>query len=126
VDARGLRRVLTVVSVLALVATVYLSLEPASQSGIDDGRDKVEHLTTYAALTLWFTGFVPRERSLPIALGLAALGGVLELLQAAMQLGRSAEWLDFAANCTGVGLGWLVARTLSGGWACRVTAGTIR
>jgi len=117
VDARALRRVLGTVSVLALVSTVYMSLEPGTPSGIDDGRDKIEHLVTYASLTLWFTGFVARERYVAVALGLAALGGVLELLQAAMQLGRTAEWLDFAANSTGVALGLLIAYTATGGWA---------
>ena len=121
-DARALRRVLGAASVLALAATVYLSLAPASPSGIDDGRDKVEHLVAYASLTIWFTGFVARERYLAVALGLLALGGVLELLQAAMQLGRSAEWLDFAANGTGVALGLLCARTFTGGWARRLAA----
>jgi hypothetical protein len=109
-------------SALIVAATVYLSLEPATAAGIDDGRDKVEHLLAYACLTLWFTGFVGRGQYLRVAIALAALGAVLELLQGSMHLGRSAEWLDFAANCSGVLLGWLGARALSGGWAHRLEA----
>ena len=36
------------------------------------------------------------------------MSGVIELLQAYCTTNRSGEWLDFAANTTGVGLGTLI------------------
>lgn len=106
---------------LAVLATiVWLSLEPATSGGIDDGRDKPQHLVTYACLMIWFCGFVRPRRYVAVAAALVAMGGVLELLQYATHWGRSAEWLDFTANMLGVGAGWFATAVLSGGWALRL------
>lgn len=40
--------------------------------------------------------------------GLIAMSGCIELLQAYCTTTRSGEWLDFAANCTGVVLGTII------------------
>jgi len=39
-----------------------------------------------------------------IALNCVALGGGIELLQGAMELGRGADWLDFLADAAGVAI----------------------
>ena len=57
-----------------------------------------------------------------VAAALVLLGGCLELLQVKMQLGRSGEWLDFAANAAGVGVGWFIAATFGDAWARRLEA----
>lgn len=111
-----------IASVVFVGATIYLSLEPGGTTPTPSGFDKVQHCLAYAALMTWFTGFVPRKRHWQLAIALIAMGGLLELLQAAMQLGRSAEWLDFAANGLGVGLGWLFATWLGGSWVRRLEA----
>lgn len=50
-----------------------------------------------------------------IAVGLLALGGVIELLQRAGGE-RMGEWLDLAANAAGIALGLGLARLGLGGW----------
>lgn len=103
-----------------LAAITYLSLEPGGPGGPNDGRDKVEHLVTYASLMMWFSGFV-RPRLYPVvAAALVALGGTMEVLQYLTHWGRSAEWLDFASNAIGVSAGWFGAAVLTGGWALRL------
>ena len=44
------------------------------------------------------------------------------MLQASMELGRSAEWLDFAANTAGVAIGWFAAAMLGDRWVQRLEA----
>jgi hypothetical protein len=46
-----------------------------------------------------------------------AIGGVIELLQGAMGLGRDAEWLDLVADTLGVALGLVLVLTPLGRWA---------
>lgn len=41
-------------------------------------------------------------------IGMVAMGGVIELLQAHCTTNRSGEWLDFLADTLGVGLGALI------------------
>jgi len=76
--------------------------------------DKAEHLVAFGLMMAWF-GQLAVERRLRARLGLAfiALGGLIELLQGAMALGRSMELADFAADVLGVWLGH--AATQKGG-----------
>jgi VanZ family protein len=68
--------------------------------------DKLEHLVAYGLMMGWF-GQLARERRLRAGLAVAfiVLGGLMELLQGAMALGRSMEFGDFAADILGVWLG---------------------
>jgi len=117
-----LRMLWWVAGVVLVAATVYLTLEPASSIPSPGNFDKVEHFATYVALMLWFSGLVSRRRHWLVAAALVLLGGCLELLQVSMQLGRSGEWLDFAANAAGVGVGWFIAATFGDAWARRLEA----
>jgi len=68
--------------------------------------DKLAHFTAYFGLALLSTLAWGLRRSLVwLFLGLVALGGGMEILQAL--LGRDAEWADFLANDLGIlaGLG---------------------
>ena len=109
-------------SFVLVLATVYLSLEPGGSLPTPGGFDKVEHFMTYAGLMLWFSGLARRRHHWLVAAALVALGGCLELLQASMELGRSAEWLDFAANTAGVAIGWFAAAMLGDRWVQRLEA----
>jgi len=113
-------RLWVAMSVVLVGVIVYASLAPGLAVPAPDGFDKVEHFTAYFGLALWFTGLYPRARYWRVVVGLLALGLAVEIAQGAMQLGRSAEVLDMAANAAGVGAGLLLALGLTGGWAQRV------
>ena len=114
------RRHWIAISVALVGAIVYSSLTPDLVLPTPDGFDKVEHFTAYCGLAVWFTGLYPRARYWQVVSGLLALGLGVEVAQGVMQLGRSAEPLDMAANAAGVGVGLLLALALTGGWARRV------
>ena len=114
------RRLWIAISVALVGAIVYSSLTPDLVLPTPDGFDKVEHFTAYCGLAVWFTGLYPRARYWQVVSGLLALGLGVEVAQGVMQLGRSAEPLDMAANAAGVGVGLLLALALTGGWARRV------
>ena len=109
-----------VLSALLVGVVVYGSLQPVPSLPVPGGFDKVEHLSTYFALALWFTGLYPRTAYWKVAAGLLALGLSMEVLQEVMKAGRSGEALDMLANTVGVAGGVLSAMALTGGWARRV------
>jgi VanZ family protein len=114
------RRLWIAISAALVGAIIYSSLTPDLALPTPDGFDKVEHFTAYCALAVWFTGLYPRARYWQVVSGLLALGLGVEVAQGVMQLGRSAELLDMAANAAGVGVGLLLALASTGGWARRV------
>ncbi len=97
---------------LGLVTTlVVLSLIPAPPTGLDfEGSDKMEHMLGYAVLMGWFMQIYaqPMVRA-RIALALTTLGFVVEILQG-MGGVRYFDYLDAAANASGVLLAWWVLR----------------
>jgi len=114
------RRLWIALSLVLLAAVVFASLQPNLGPPVPAGFDKVEHLTAYILLSLWFTGLVARGRYWAVAAGLLALGFLIEVLQWRMNLGRSAEMLDMLANTLGVGVGITLALQATGGWAPRL------
>jgi VanZ family protein len=78
--------------------------------------DKVLHFTGYFLLTTWFGGVARSSRYWLVGLGLAALGGSMEILQGLMHNGRTADWLDMLANTLGICSGLLVAWLGLGRW----------
>ena len=73
--------------------------------------DKVEHLVGYAVLAAYAAMLFASRRALGLAaIGLIALGAIIEVLQS-MTSWRSADGGDLVANALGVGLGMLVAAT---------------
>lgn len=102
---------------IALVLLVVTgTLAPAASLPAAGISDKVEHFAGYFALALWFAGLVHRYRYLLVGSALVALGGLLEIGQAAMNVGRSADWLDMWANTLGVALGLALAYAGLGSW----------
>ena len=114
------RRLWIALSLVLLAAVVFASLQPNPGPPVPAGFDKVEHLAAYILLALWFTGLVARGRYWLVALGLLALGLLIEVLQWRMNLGRAAEGLDMLANALGVGVGIAIALQATGGWAPRL------
>jgi VanZ family protein len=78
--------------------------------------DKVIHLLAFGTLAFWFGSIVVRRDLLWLALALVAFGGLIEVAQGVMRLGRHAEVLDLAADSIGVLLGLALALTPLGRW----------
>jgi len=109
-------------SLLLLALVVWASLMPGPDVPGPPNFDKLEHVSAYALLAVWFTGLLPRNRYAALAVALLGLGVLMEFLQRAMQLGRQADVLDVAANVVGIGAGIAIALWRTGGWAPRVEA----
>ena len=109
-------------SLLTVAVILYATLFP-DQVWPDEGTqipyiDKLIHAVMFGGLAGAFAFDYARKkpRRRP-GLGIMALcclvslafGGVIEVLQTAMHLGRSAEWLDFLADFTGVAVAFVSA-----------------
>jgi VanZ family protein len=91
---------------VALIAWGELTPDPPAIS--QHIWDKAEHFIAYFGLAAMATLVIGLRRSLAWAiLGVIALGGLLEILQAL--LGRDAEFGDFIANTIGALTGLAVA-----------------
>ena len=76
--------------------------------------DKLIHASFYTLLAFWFASLLQRRHLLSLLLVLTAFGGLIELAQEAMHLGRHGEWADLLADVLGsvAGIG-LVATPLA-------------
>lgn len=101
-----------VYSLAALLLVCYMTLVPNPVPGggmrLFAGADKVAHFVMFGALAAalvydsWrYSGRVSGLRTLLICFVVTAFGGAVELLQMLMDMGRSADWLDFAADAAG-------------------------
>ena len=98
----------------ALTAVVlYLALSPNPPTQVDLGWDKLNHASAFAALTIsGCFGFPGSWRVvLMVLLGVVALGGLIEIVQAHVP-GRSSDWFDLVADSVGMLCGAMVALPL--------------
>ena len=98
---------------IVLVVILYLTLvpRPLPDTGISlfQGADKIVHAAMFAALTyvatidtcIWLSRSASMLVSLLIATASTVVGGGIELIQSGMEMGRSAEWLDFVSDAAG-------------------------
>jgi VanZ family protein len=106
---------------LAVVLAILVCLVPANELPHSPNlSDKSEHFIGYLLLSCWFAGIYPRSRYWMIAIGLAAMGVLIEIAQGAMGWGRHADARDVLANCTGIVAGLLLCWWWLGGWTQRV------
>ena len=96
-------------TVLILLAITFLSLWPLPEFPDMPGNDKSGHLIAYGALMLPVAFRKPKHWLL-YGLLFILYGGVIELIQPFVN--RYAEWLDLAANTTGILLGAAIGRPL--------------
>ena len=115
-------------TLIVFLAVCYLSLAPdpmpESQSIFDfPGSDKVMHFVMYCGLTATFcfdyyrspTHRYNERIGFSITFIVATIaGGIIEILQHTMNMGRSGDVIDFLADtvgaCVGIGIGvWLFA-----------------
>lgn len=103
---------------LVLIVITYLSLaeDPmhAQELHLFKGADKLVHGCMYLALVVVGCFDMYRAKLLPFrtscvwCLVVAVVwGGLMELLQGALTMGRTADWFDFLANSCGALLGLL-------------------
>ncbi len=81
--------------------------------------DKWMHGITFALLAIWFAGQYRKQSYWRVAAGLLAFGLLIEACQRMVGY-RTADWLDVAADCGGIGLGLLAGAAGAGGWALQV------
>lgn len=91
---------------LILAMGLASALLPVSAS-LAPVNDKVLHGVGFVGIMLWFGGVFERRRLPWVALGLAAYGLLIEVLQS-LTPSRQAEGLDLAADMAGILLGWLL------------------
>ena len=110
----------------AIFAVVALSLATPPQSALEfpQGSDKLLHFTAYFSLSFSAIQLFSSARGQMLAaLGLIALGGVLEWAQGALvPEARSAALLDGAANAAGVLMGMACRATRAAIWLQRLEA----
>lgn len=80
--------------------------------------DKFMHFGAYAGLAFMYAGVFERRHWARVVFGLLLLGGAIEFAQVLLTASRSGEWLDMAANATGVMAGVFTATLFPGSW-CR-------
>jgi hypothetical protein len=92
------------------VLILWLALMPAGSAPSGFGSDKLNHAGAIAAATgLAYLSFQPRGWAAAGAfLYGASLGLLIEILQATLTTGRSAEWGDVVADLIGAGCVWVV------------------
>ena len=92
--------------VAALVLVVaYLCLRPsAGGEQWFPNADKLHHAAAFFALAGLLLALVERRYYAAMCAGLLVFGGAIEAAQYLMPYGRSAEWLDLAADALGVAL----------------------
>ena len=113
-QARGLRALWLALGWCWAMAIVWLSLMPSPPTIEVEQADKLGHFLGYGLLMFWFCQLYAAQRTrLGYALGFAALGIGLELVQRALGY-RSYEPLDMVANTVGVAIGWATARAGGG------------
>lgn len=104
---------------LMLGVAAFLLTDLALQPGFSHpatlfGRDKLEHIAAFAALTVVARLGWPGAPRLVLALPLLAYGAALEWLQGSQALGRTASMSDVIADVIGVGVGfwalWVAAQ----------------
>jgi VanZ family protein len=72
------------------------------------GADKILHLGIFFVLGFLFHFAFPKIKTLSYFLLLLFYGFLTEYLQFAMQLGRSAEFLDIVADAIGISFAYLI------------------
>ena len=97
-------------TIIVFIAITFLSLWPLPQLPSVPGTDKTHHLIAYAVLA--FPVAIRRpEKWLWIVLFFIVYSGFIELVQP--YVNRYGEWLDMAANTSGVICGLLLSEIMN-------------
>lgn len=101
---------ITLIGVTLLI--LWLALVPAASAPSGLGWDKLNHAGAIAAVTgLAFLSLHPRRWAAGAAFIYGtSLGILIEILQATLTTGRTAEWGDVAADLVGAGGAWVAIK----------------
>ncbi len=99
-----------VFTLLTLAVITILSLRPLEKLPSVPGTDKTHHLIAYAVL-MFPTALRKPNKWILFGLLFIAYSGAIELIQP--YVNRYGEWLDMAANATGVFCGLIIAELLN-------------
>ena len=110
---------------VAVLVVVVLSLVPMPRTGLDiPSGDKLGHFLVYFALTFWYAQLCASGRALAWrALGFAAMGACMELLQSLTGWRTGNDPLDALANVAGAAAGLLLGLTRANAWLARFEQG---
>lgn len=103
--------------VIAAVILIVCLLPGNKLPELKNISDKTEHMLAFATLAFWFGSILVRRDIVWLALALVAFGGLIELAQATMKLGRQGDVNDLIADAIGVAVGIALALTPLGRWA---------
>lgn len=107
-----------IVMVVILYATLFPDPVPVDDMTLLPGVDKLIHAIMFGGLTGSVSFDYSRSHGLRrpphgvmiiAALGASIAGGIIELLQDAMGMGRGAEWADFGADILGAVVAYFIA-----------------
>jgi VanZ family protein len=96
-----------------IIVTCLMPARDVPNTGIPD---KFVHAFSYAVLAFWYASILQPRRFVALLLALTVFGGLIELAQGAMDLGRHAEWADLLADVLGSAAGIALAATSLGRW----------
>ena len=98
----SLLRALAVLFWLALAVTLVMALLPRPPVAALGLNDKLQHMAAFAVLSLLAWLAFPRQRLSVLFLTLAAIGGLIEILQMVPALHRDADVKDWIADCLAI------------------------
>jgi VanZ family protein len=116
---RGGLAVMAVAYAVTLVLATHYP-KPEQLLGRYGHADKLLHFVAYfllavfVAAAVWGAGRWSRRAALIVAIALAAFGAVDEMTQPLF--GRTADMLDWAADCAGIAVGILLVAITSSAW----------
>lgn len=95
-----------------LAVVLVIALLPNAEAPTIFASDKLNHILAFAALSSAAALAWPKVNLvIPICL-LAVYGGLIEIVQWRMALGRQGDWMDFAADLAAILVGTLIGRAL--------------
>lgn len=95
-----------------VLVLLVIALVPQPQAPVGTPNDKVNHILAFFTLAFLARLLWPGTRLIVPFLWLALFGGLIEVLQHVMRLGRDGEWLDFVADVVAVAIGLAAAQLL--------------
>ena len=105
---RPFRFLAFVPTIIVLVVITYLSLAKnpvhSQEFYLFEGADKLVH----GCFDIYRVSKFTAPKLILLVCGAIVWGGLMELLQGAMSMGRSADWYDFLANSCGAILGLIL------------------
>lgn len=97
---------------LAVAFTLAMALLPTPPAMLLAAGDKVLHMAAFALLSLLAALAFPRRSVIELFAGLAALGGLIEVLQMVPALRRDADLGDWLADCAAIAVVLVVCRAV--------------